>query len=410
MAPAGWCVRAALPRLDAANTIGEPRVLTVARAVEFCEDHPSCAGFAVPAAAPRVARCVFFRDAKVCSSNASMVAFVRCEEGAAARSEPPPRVTLTTQLSADRLEALEELSRRWRGPIVAAVLARAGEPPPVLAGSPAHVRLLSFASPRRGEQTYPINQLRNAALRAARTPLVFLCDVDLLPSADLEAELAAVPAAYWATPRLAVVVAAFATTSDALLPDGAAALRACVAAGTCTAFKGGPGIVPGQQLSTNYRRWWSENPEGRALPHRIPCFDTAKYEPYLVVRANATPNFDERFDGYGKNKVQFVQGLRGAGWTFWVLPRAFVIHAPHSLSAAGSQWQHSRTGEHKARMDRLFEQQLADARFAGGHGDGGGCEASTPFCERPLNQVMDMLLPPRAGEPLRAAQPVHIRA
>ena len=35
---------------------------------------------------------------------------------------------------------------------------------------------------------------------------------------------------------------------------------------------------------------------------------------------------------------------------------------------------------------------------------------STPFCERPLNQVMDMLLPPRAGEPLRAAQPVHIRA
>ncbi len=43
-------------------------------------------------------------------------------------------------------------------------------------------------------------------------------------------------------------------------------------------------------------------------------------------------------------------------------------------------------------------------------GEGGGCEASTPFCERPLNQVMDMLLPPRAGEPLRAAQPVHIRA
>jgi hypothetical protein len=53
--------------------------------------------------------------------------------------------------------------------------------------------------------------------------------------------------------------------------------------------------------------------------------------------------------------------------------------------------------------------QLADARGGGGHGDG-GCEARTPFCERPLNQVMDMLLPPRAGEPLRAAQPVHIRA
>ena len=69
-----------------------------------------------------------------------------------------------------------------------------------------------------------------------------------------------------------------------------------------------------------------------------------------------------------------------------------------------------RIAARQARMDRLFEQQLADARGGGGGGDGGGCEPITPFCERPLNQVMDMLLPPRAGEPLRAAQPVHIRA
>ena len=132
--------------------------------------------------------------------------------------------------------------------------------------------------------------------------------------------------------------------------------------------------------------------------------DTAKYEPYLVVRANATPNFDERFDGYGKNKVQFVQGLRGTAGRSGCC-RARSHHAPHSLSAAGSQWQHSRTGEHKARMDRLLEQQLADARGGGGGSDGGGCEPSTPFCERPLNQVMDMPFPPRAGEPLRRRSP-----
>ena len=59
-------------------------------------------------------------------------------------------------------------------------------------------------------------------------------------------------------------------------------------------------------------------------------------------------------------------------------------------------------------LDRVRRRRVVCV--GGGGGDGGGCEPSTPFCERPLNQVMDMLLPPRAGEPLRAAQPVHIRA
>ena len=237
-----------------------------------------------------------------------MVAFVRCEEGVAARSEPPPRA-LTTQLSADRLEALK--------------------PPPALAGSPAG----------------PVIGTR---LRAARA-LVFLCDVDLLPSA--QAELAAVPAAYWATPRLAVVVR-FATTSDrAARSRGAARVRAPrsrAGPASCRASSSPPTTGAG----------------GRRIRRGARCRTGSRASTRPSTSRAATPNFDERFDGYGKNKVQFVQGLRGAGWTFWVLPRAFVIHAPHSLSAAGSQWQHSRTGEHKARMDRLFEQQLADARAA----------------------------------------------
>ena len=47
----------------------------------------------------------------------------------------------------------------------------------------------------------------------------------------------------------------------------------------------------------------------------------SRYEPYLVVRAGPpTPLYDERFTGYGKNKIEHVTHLRWAGWRFAVLP------------------------------------------------------------------------------------------
>jgi hypothetical protein len=70
----------------------------------------------------------------------------------------------------------------------------------------------------------------------------------------------------------------------------------------------------------------------------------------VVPRLKSTPFFDERFTGYGKNKIQWIQHLRLTGFEFYVLPRAFVMHCPHPLSAARVYWP-----ELKDNKDRLFQ-------------------------------------------------------
>ena len=55
------------------------------------------------------------------------------------------------------------------------------------------------------------------------------------------------------------------------------------------------------------------------------------FEPYIVVRRNVT-RYDERFAGFGWNKVSHIMELHAQSYEFHVLPNAFVVHLPHSPS------------------------------------------------------------------------------
>ena len=46
----------------------------------------------------------------------------------------------------------------------------------------------------------------------------------------------------------------------------------------------------------------------------IECFRSNRYEPYVVVSMAQMPLYDERFAGYGKNKIQHVSHLRRMGY------------------------------------------------------------------------------------------------
>ena len=49
------------------------------------------------------------------------------------------------------------------------------------------------------------------------------------------------------------------------------------------------------------------------------------YEPYLLLQA-PFPRYDERFIGYGQNKVSYGYELAAAGFAFHVLPDLFIVH------------------------------------------------------------------------------------
>ena len=63
---------------------------------------------------------------------------------------------------------------------------------------------------------------------------------------------------------------------------------------------------------------------------RIRCFMTDFMEPYLMVRLSPDlPLFDDRFVNYGYNKVEYVENLRQAGVSFFILNQAFAMDFPH---------------------------------------------------------------------------------
>ena len=79
--------------------------------------------------------------------------------------------------------------------------------------------------------------------------------------------------------------------------------------------------------------------------------------------------YDERFTGYGKNKIEHVTHLRWAGWSFGVLPNdCFVTHFPHPISAAKRDWLGSSALHHG--VDKLYATFTSELEAK--YGPGGG--------------------------------------
>ena len=256
--------------------------------------------------------------------------------------------TLVSQCSDNRLWMMEHHCERWSGPISLAVYTNQTQQ---FVEQQLQIMRCSVSTmtlqihPVDSLVDYPINALRNMAFRGVRTSHGVYVDVDFWPSRQLEGTLNLHRSNLAEDNQLALVIPAF------MLVRQCQEWRECpevnIPAMPSTqqdVFDGmmSRRIFPfdptnrGGHGSTRYQDWLTQS-EDKLLD--IDCFQSRRYEPYLVVRyCQDLPPFQEGFTGYGKNKVSWVMQLRRAGWKFGQIGQGFVVHYPHLDSPARQAW------------------------------------------------------------------------
>uniref|UniRef100_A0A4W4G989 LARGE xylosyl- and glucuronyltransferase 2 n=2 Tax=Electrophorus electricus TaxID=8005 RepID=A0A4W4G989_ELEEL len=247
-------------------------------------------------------------------------------------------ITLVAQLSMDRLQMLEAICKHWEGPISLALYMSDAEAQQFLRYAQASEVLknrknVGYHIVYKEGQFYPVNLVRNIALRNAKTPYVFLTDIDFLPMYGLYDYLRkSIVQLDMANTKKALVVPAFETLRYRLsFPKSKAELLSMLDMGTLYTFR--YHVWTKGHAPTNYAKWRTAT-----TPYKVEW--EADFEPYVVVRSDC-PEYDQRFVGFGWNKVSHIMELDAQEYELMVLPNAFMIHMPHAPSFDISKFRSS---------------------------------------------------------------------
>ena len=285
-----------------------------------------------------------------------------------------------------------------------------------------HVHLIYYiddtTSSVGADMVYPINLLRNLALETVQTSHVLVHDVDFVPAVHLTEDIRAA----WAVRDIArratgterkneaLVVPALQTNlppemvstlpnddddgnnnNRRLIPSTFDEALLCLRTGLCRAFDENQNQAHGATRTDVWlqRQWHHTLPcssTGKPMKdlRYVTCIDTPAYEPYLVVpwcptaattndegsipAKRIVPYYDERFVGYGWNKIQYIHHLRYMGFLLWVVPAGFLVHVPHAPSASLEAFTFNRLPARQAyqafetELQERFEWKLSNLR------------------------------------------------
>ncbi|XP_062582087.1 xylosyl- and glucuronyltransferase LARGE1-like [Saccostrea cucullata] len=248
-------------------------------------------------------------------------------------------VTLVAQLSMDRLQMLELICKHWEGPISLALYMSDAEAQQFLRYAQDSEILMKrknigYHIVYKDGQFYPVNYLRNVAINNTQTSHMFLTDIDFLPMYDLYNHLKSVVSRIdMEKEKKALVVPAFETPRYRFeFPSSKDELLKKLDSGEIFTFR--YDVWPQGHLPTNYTVW-------RTATTMYPVNWEQDYEPYIVVK-KGVPQFDQRFVGFGWNKVSHAMLLDLLEYKYVVLPNAFMIHMPHAPSLEITKFRNSQ--------------------------------------------------------------------
>ena len=246
-------------------------------------------------------------------------------------------VTLVAQLSMDRLQMLELLCEHWSGPLSITLYATDSEVQQIMefyssSSLRDYERLGLHIVYKSNTKFYPVNYLRNVALQNVNTPYVFLSDIDFIPmEGTYDYLLEAVKVL--GTNLRALIVPAFETLLYKFTqPANKEELVEMLQDGKVSTFRSQ--VWKQGHAPTNYKHWMKAT-----VPYQIKW--APNFEPYVVVRSNVS-RYDQRFAGFGWNKVSHIMELEAQGYKFVVLPSVFMIHMPHSPSLDIAHFRRSK--------------------------------------------------------------------
>ena len=321
-------------------------------------------------------------------------------------------VTLVIQTTHDRLPLLTETCERWKGPMVVIVYYDNSEktnkmnPSKQWSHSCPQTQFISYHEKeedgKKENPYYPINKLRNIGLDHVTTSHVLVLDIDLIPSEDLY-EIAK---KYLPKQKIqedantALIVPAFERNIESacetfqecllylmkdvhFLPSNIFELHDCILRKKqCNIFQ--RSVNWEGHSTTRSEKWlqgdWYDNSSVRrdkVDPWKIDydepiktvtCMDSLRYEPYMIIpwcskrkqTSSSThptvvsPYYDERFHGYGKNKIQYFAHIRFMGYKFQILPKGFSVHMPHPESTTKHAWNNVGKYDLHKKMDELY--------------------------------------------------------
>ncbi|OWF38630.1 beta-1,4-glucuronyltransferase 1-like [Mizuhopecten yessoensis] len=208
---------------------------------------------------------------------------------------------------------------------------------------------------------YPHNVLRNFALKGAKTPYVFVVDIDMIPSSNLLLEFKTFierrkQSSDGRIPKhdkVAFVVPSFEIKESIRIPETKTMLltqmksnnvrpfymEACQRCQKQTSYSVWEKLVDIDFLDVGYTVDWKD-----------------PWEPFFITESHL-PLYDERFKQYGFNRISQVCEMHIAGYRFDILNKAFLVHKGFKFAGKFHKSKEEELGRNRM-LFRNFKEEL----------------------------------------------------